>query len=341
MVGLKFPNYHAKAAACRIACLTLAWLLVAGLWSSDADAEEHGQVTFQSLWATLLSDAYSELPNYPVRSQLFGKSGDRAANALRAAAYRTLRDRADLIDFPAGQKLFQPNGICFAGRWLSGGQSQYSGIFAPEREFDVVVRISVMLGDTDRGARRTLGMAVKLFVGSADQPGAQTVNLLVMDAVSGSRRAHVLDAVLDNHPDLGGLPPLGQIPQALRIRADLNAADAALSPAGPSVRYRDLLDLSAAGEADGAAIHSPHWLRLRADDRIPRQSQADFRDELDLSRYPKGRLVYHIELADRHPDGKADADWRPGGELRLVESVRSLSCDTRLHFAHSLLRRSP
>jgi hypothetical protein len=57
----------------------------------------------------VFSDPYAQLPYYRVERRLFGPASDNRNNALRAAARRTLTTEQDLVDFPAGQKLFQPN----------------------------------------------------------------------------------------------------------------------------------------------------------------------------------------------------------------------------------------
>ena len=88
-------------------------------------------------------------------------------------------------------------------------------------------------------------------------PVQHSYNLLVMDNISGSTRDHVLHAVLDNHPDLGGLPRLGVISTALRIRSDLNSVDKALSLAGPALRYRALSHLGTAGLAAATEPNAP------------------------------------------------------------------------------------
>ena len=125
-------------------------------------------------------------------------------------------------------------GICYVGRWGNSRFTQYTGVFADGTKIPAIVRISVMLGDVERGSRRTLGMGVKVFPprGGAEN---RSYNLLVMDSNFRTTGDHTARAVLDNHPDYGGLPNLGVIGTALRIRRDPNAVDKALSPAGPGL----------------------------------------------------------------------------------------------------------
>ncbi len=295
---------------------------------------------FESVRKIVFSDPYDQLPHYPVTKRLFGPAGDNPHNALRAAAVRTLTSDQDLAEFPAGQKLFQPNGICYAGRWAIHAATRYTGLFGIGTNVPAIVRISVMLGDTERGARRTLGMGVKLFPPSSDAEN-HGYNLLVMDNISGSTRAHTSHAVLDNHPEYGGLPSLGVIGTALRIRRDMNAVDKALSPAGPNLRYRSVSHLAAIGVTPGAVTNSPHWVRLRVAPETPDVDAVDFREELALKNYFDGRLTYDIELAAFDTAGKTRANWTRAGILRLTEDVVSESCDQRLHFGHPRLDQPP
>jgi hypothetical protein len=315
---------------------------VLGLFGAAAQAlESIGSRRFEDIRAAVFSDPYTTLPRYRVEKDYFGAAGDTPDNALRAAARRTLTTDHDLVDYPDGRKLFQPNGICFAGEWRINHANAYTGLLSFGTRVPAIVRVSVMLGETERGRRRTLGMGVKLFATARDGVTPVTRNLLVMDAVAGSRRPHVLDAVLDNHPKLGGLPSLGTIPTALRIRADLNAADAELSPAGPNLRFRPIRHLADLGADGVAAVRAPRWIRLSVTADTPRIDATDFREELALRHYPRQRLVYIIEVADAADGGKSRAAWKRLGELELREDVVSATCDQRLHFAHPRLERAP
>ena len=95
---------------------------------SDNDAQ--AIALFRSVEAAVFSDPYSTMPVYPVSKRLFGIAGDSAENALRSAARRTLSDDADLFELKLAQKLFQPNGICYAGQWRTVETTSYSGLLA-------------------------------------------------------------------------------------------------------------------------------------------------------------------------------------------------------------------
>ena len=337
MHGFKFNHMRT---ACGRACSTVFTAFAMILFSATAAATTPGGADAEALYEQVLrvsfSEPYRQRPHYRVERAQFGRRGAHADNALRAAARRTLTEHADIIDYPGGQKLFQPNGICYAARWEIDTASPYTGLFAAGTKAKAIVRISVMLSDIMRGQRRTLGMGIKLF-----GAGPRSYNLLVMDSVSGSKRDHVSDAVLDNHPELGGLPAISMIPTALRIRADLSAADERLSPAGANLRYRGLRHVAAAGHQADQAVVTPHWIRLRVAAGTPRVDADDFRDELALAHYPQQRLVYQVELADRSHQGKDQANWRSLGRLQLLNDVLSKSCDARLHFAHPRLEQAP
>lgn len=326
---------------------TLTLVLGLILWHPLAAAVDTGpdpaaavRGAFERVREAVFSDPYQQRPLYPVNRHLFGASGDSPDNALRAAARRTLSTEADLVDFPHGRKLFQPNGICYEGRWQITADTGFTGAFGAGVSLPAIVRISVMLGAVSAGQRRTLAMGIKLFSAVAD-PAARSADLLVMDAIAGSRRRYTADAVLDNHPDFGGLPAFGEWRTALRIRADMDAVDADLSPAGPALRYRDVRAGAVLLPASDGRSRAPHWLRLRVAQGTPRIDAVDFRDELATAAYPDARLIYVIELAAHAQGGKSAARWQRAGELELSASTVSATCDRRLHFAHPRLAQPP
>ena len=192
-------------------------LITVGLTWLSASVLAYEGTSFESLRAALLSDPYSEVPTYEVGRHLFGPKGDKEDNRLRQAATRTLTVPDDLIEFPQGQKIFQPNGICFTGRWRITEPSSYSGYFAQGSEALVVVRASVSLGNTRAGKRRAFAIAGKLFPTTDPTRVVRTANFFVMDSLVGTKEAHFTNAVLDNHPTAKGLPgSLGDLPHSFR-----------------------------------------------------------------------------------------------------------------------------
>ena len=286
--------------------------------------------SFECVKTRVFSDPYDELPQYGVSKGKFGPAGNRSDNRLLTAATRTLRDPTDFAKFDHGQKLFQPNGICFSGHWLIDKPSSYSGLFAPGTKVPVIVRASVMLSGTTRSDQRALGLAIKLFV----RGDTHSVNVLVMESMGGKHLKHITDAVLDNQPGLGNIPKLANLGVLLRIRKDLQRAMKEADTNGIKLRYLPLDHIAAATVAAGGEINAPHWIRFHVAPETPRVEADDFRDELSLRHYPLHKLRYIISVAPQNAEGKRHAAWSEIGYIELAEDVISKSCDTKLHFKH-------
>lgn len=275
---------------------------------------------------------YTQLPNYTVSNKHFGKSGSSDQNRLLLAARRTLQDDRDLIEFATGQKLFQANGICFAGNWQIDRDNDYTGLFRAGTVSDVIVRASVALSGTRQKDKRAFGMAIKLF--PTDLNGAPSLNAFVLHSLGGIVTEHVVDLSMDNQPRLGRIPRWRDIPTALRIRRDLERADREQGANPAMVSFRPINHL--ASYRNAVNVSAPKWLRLSAktDTRIDAD---DFREELRLEHYPDNRLIYAIEVAADNGGKKSAASWQHIGNLTLLESVTSLACDQKLHFKHPSL----
>lgn len=299
-------------------------------------AENHGEhidhASYESIKRAVFHDPYDVLPQYTVSADLFGDSGQSDNNKLLRAAQRTLTQDDDLLDFPDKQKLFQPNGICYAGIWRTEHELGYSGLYRTALSVPVIVRASVMLSGTKVRDKRAFGLAVKLFPSGR----GPSKNVLLMESMGGSYLNHVLDAVVDNHPRLGSLPRLKDLGVALRIRKDLTRAEKARDDGIANIRFRTVQHLARIDEVGNAieAPSAPYWLRLTASSNLPRVKADDFRDELNVNRYPNNKIVYEIDVAEQGSGKKREALWHKLGELILEESVTSHTCDKRLHFAH-------
>lgn len=311
----------------------LAWLLLAWPWHLAANVEAGSR--FTELRDLVFHRPYARLPIFPVDVDSFGPPGERPDNALRAAARRILVQVADLHDYPQGRKLLQANGICFSGDWIIDQGSPYTGLFAAGMRVKSIVRGSILFGKTTAEHRRTFGLAIKLFASSNPGSRAPTVNLFVMEAFGGARRSHIVDAVLDNDPELGRLPAFGTIRAALRLRRDLKAADQEAGSGGADLTFRPITHAAEAGGDPGTAVVSPYWMRLVIDPETPRLDFDDFREELRVAHYPDAELVYRIDLADFGNGKKKSAHWQTRGSLHLYESITSRVCDARLHFSHA------
>ncbi len=292
--------------------------------------------SFNDIRDTVFSDPYSKLPYYKVNKDLFGPGGNRDDNRLRQAARRTLSIQDDLYDFPGGQKLLQPNGICFSGRWIVDQESNYTGQLSSATQSLVIARASVSLSETRQGYKRSFSMAVKIFPTENPDVIVKTLNLFTMESVTGSHKDHFLDAIMDNAPPLGGLPSFKNLGLSTRIYNDMKAVDSELSPGGPNLSYRPVSHLSI--DADVETAIYPKWLRLRIAENTPRVDADDFREELRVENYPQQRLVWQIDVADYTKGGKSNALWKNIGKLLLNTSVTSNTCDDRLHFAHPILK---
>lgn len=285
---------------------------------------------FETVRSVVFSDPYDQLPHLEVNKKLFGPSDHDERNLLLNDAKRALANPADFANFGQGHKLFQPNGICFSGRWIIDGPSPFTGLFSQGSDIPAIARASVMLSGTTRGEKRALGLGVKLFA-----PGeAETINVLVMESMGGRVLRHVTDAVLDNHPGLGSIPKIADLGTLLRIRTDLKQALEQTAADGIDLRYLPLEHVSAVGVPATQQVVSPRWLRLAVPTPVPRVNAEDFRDELRTHHYPGHQLVYELSVAADNGGSKRSATWQTIGKLVLDESVTSATCDLKLHFRH-------
>ncbi len=294
--------------------------------------------SFNSVSQIVFQNPYGVLPQYRVSKKQFGEKGVVPDNYVLQAAKRTLTTQEDFWDFPNGQKLFQANGICFAGEWLIDKTSPYTGQFSYLTKSRVIARASVALSGTKQSDKRAFGFALKLFPSSDPNTVAPTLNAFVMHSMAGTYTQHVLDLVMDNEPALGGLPPISQLGLAYRLLKDFKTADKMFTTAKPDVGYRPVAHLAVPNREDRKAIVAPTWLRLRPFENLPRIDKADFRDELRVEHYPKQQLIWAIEVASGKRNNKSDAEWIILGRLVLNESITSPACDQQLHFAHPVLR---
>ena len=285
---------------------------------------------YEAVRSAVFSAPYDELPRFEVNKKRFGPADGGDRNLLLADAKRTLSSSADFADFGQDHKLFQPNGICFSGRWIIDRPSPFTGLFSQGSDIPAIARASVMLSGTTRGEKRALGLGVKLFA-----PGeTESINVLVMESMGGRVLQHVTNAVLDNHPGLGSIPKIADLGTLLRIRKDLKQALKQTAVDGIDLRYLPLEHVSAVGVPATQQVVSPRWLRLAVPTHIPRVDADDFRDELRTHHYPGHQLVYELSVAADNGRSKRSATWQTIGKLVLDESVTSATCDLKLHFRH-------
>lgn len=332
-------SLNAYVPTVQAACIGALLATLASLCGQVLAADGYTGSTFAEVQAAVWRQPYATLPRWPVDSHTLGETGDSPDNHLRAAAIRTLKDRSDLREFRRDRKLFQASGICFAGEWRIDTATPWTGLFAEGTRALLIMRASVSLGETQRGAKRAFALAGKIFPTLDPQQRVHTANFFAMENALGTDDDHFLDAVMDNNPVVKGLPgSFGQLLLGLRIREDLNAADRTAGARSPDPTYRPLYPLSESGLTDKAVARTPRWLQLRAAEGTPRIDAADFRDELRLGNYPGQRLRFELSAAPDHPDGKGSARWQRVGSALLTQDVTSPGCDGRLHFSHPVLR---
>lgn len=97
-------------------------VFIAVTYADQVSSEVSPLDYFNKVKGAVFSDEYSALPQYKVTKKHFDRDHH---NLLFADAKRTLESSDDLIEFPAGQKLLQANGICFSGKWVMNEQSDF------------------------------------------------------------------------------------------------------------------------------------------------------------------------------------------------------------------------
>jgi hypothetical protein len=293
--------------------------------------------SWKSIYEVIFNEAYASLPQYTIDKTRFGPKNDDQKNELKKAAHRTLTIREDLYNFPDGQKLLQANGICFAGEWIIDQETAYTGVLANGSRYPVIIRASVSLNGTKYKDKRAFAMAIKVFPTEDRDASVETLNFFVMETIAGKRRQYFLQTVFDNAPNLGGIPAFSELGLALRLQSDFKAVDKELSPAEPDLAFRPISHLARTPDNSGKETTSPKWLRLSIAENISKQDIDDFRDELKLENYPSQQLIWDINVADEHVNGKSSATWQALGRIVLTESIESKPCDAQLHFAHPIL----
>lgn len=296
-----------------------------GLFPTMGWAESTEGASFEEVWDTVASDPYDK-PYEKVSVTKFFRWG---VNRLFDSAQRTLNNDAELL--PRFDKLLHANGICLKGEWIIDQDSRYTGYFAKGARGLFIGRASVALSETERGNYRAFGLAGKIFpTRNAKQP-VKTANFFVIDDLGGTLTESFLDAPMINEPPVG-------VNRSTVLAAPIAAAAAAnFSRADKNPGLRQVYPISELTLDDPTTAVTPRWLRVQGVAGTARLDEADFRDELDISRFP-GEQV-ELEIAVAAPLGRSrDKQWETIGRIILDESVISDSCDHRLHFAHPKFR---
>jgi hypothetical protein len=289
---------------------------------------------FSDVWALVTSDPYAVLPSQRVTlGSFFAFTENKLLNASR----RTLSDASDVL--PPFKKLVHPVGICLAGTWTIREDSPYTGYFRKGKTGLIIARASDAFGDTRRGNARAFGFAGKLYPTDDWEHEAplKTANFFTIENLAGTYTPHFLDA--DNSNDILYIAPrpgaLLQGPIGVAAIQAFAAADETLDLTQPFVRQ--LYPIAELGEANPARAVAPRWLKIVGSEQTPRVDEVDFRDELAIEHYPDG-FHFDIFVADRGTR-IGPKDWQYLGDIHIVDSVASDSCDHRLHFAHPKFRK--
>jgi hypothetical protein len=299
-----------------------------------AQALPYAGSRFQDVWALVRSDPYAVLPSQPVTLASFF---DYTENRLLQASRRTLDDASDVL--PPFKKLVHPVGICLAGTWTITEDSPYTGYFRKGKTALIIARASDAFGETRRGQPRSFGFAGKLYpTGDMDhEQKLKTANFFTIENLAGTYTPHFLDAENTNDilyiaPRPGALfrGPIGVV--AIEAFAQ---ADETLDLTQPFVRQ--LYPIAELGEPEGVQAVAPRWLKIVGSATEERVDELDFRDELDIEHYPDG-FHFDIYVADRGTR-IGPKEWRYLGDIHVVDSVASDSCDHRLHFSHPRFRK--
>jgi len=286
----------------------------------------HGS-TFREVRDQVFSDPYGELPTYEVT---LGSIYPGVPNALLQACRKALTDENDIV--PYFQRLVHPLGIALTGTWKIKQDNPYSGFFKNGSEALIVVRASVLLFETDQGQERGFAFAGKLFPTMDPDERVKTADFFTIDVLAGTKAQYFTEVELTNNP------PFGFNAYVVRIFWIVIASFSSLIIADINPAYRQVYPISELGLTEGEKAKTPRWIMVKAWPGSGRVDRKDFRNELRVENYKDNKLIFEIHVASKEIDG--ERDWTYIGDIELVESVTSASCDHRLKFRHPKLQRS-
>jgi hypothetical protein len=281
--------------------------------------------SFQSVWETVTQAPYTSLPQNKVS---YFKLSNKGKNIILENAKRTLKSRADIL--PPFEKLAHPNGICFQGLWEITQDNPYGGYFKKGSKALIIVRASSAMSGTKKGEKRAFGFAGKLFptLDKEKINKEDTANFFLIDDLGGTDASHYTDVVMSNEPAVSMTSEvLKHLIYGLKVRSAFSEADE-----NPGIRQ--VYEIAYLGEDTDADILTPMWMKVSAK-KGQTVDKEDFRDELSLAE--TDTLIYEISVTSEIKNKQKV--WHPIGEITLETSVRSKSCDYRLHFPHPMWRK--
>lgn len=280
--------------------------------SDDQDVFDYDGTTFNSVREAGFSNPYTgELPYYAgLRPSTISLS--KIIQLFNDAA-RNLHDKRDIR--PKFEKLIHANGICYTGTWRITEDSPYTGYFAQGSEGLLFARLSVAGFKINRGDRRGLGFAGKVFPTLNPDAKTKPGNFVAIDYLTGVKTPHITDTELTNFPEVGS--DLGA--------KFVNLIVFRLIDRRPG--YRQLFPISTLGVEPGAPVVTPDLLMLKVANDTVKIDAADFRDELRLERYPNHKIVYWI-----HVKNFDEKEWTKLGTIELTDYALCQGCDQQTHF---------
>ena len=275
----------------------------------------------QAVWSEVSSDPYETLPQETVS---YSKLFDGARDLIFENAQRTLVEHADII--APFDKLAHPNGVCMMGIWEIDTTNIYGGYFKSGSKALMIARASSAMSNTKRGENRAFGMAGKIFPTLEEtelltQPSA---NFFVIDDLGGTNAEYFTDVELTNEPEVSFTSSVfSAFAYGLKVAS-------AFSDADENSGIRQLYEISNLGEQNSAAIITPKWMKIVAQEGQDELGVEDFRDEFILE--DNRTLLFNIFVSSVELNGQKQ--WQEIGTITFDTAVASYSCDHRLHFHH-------
>ncbi|MGE3608629.1 MAG: hypothetical protein AB7I27_03495 [Bacteriovoracaceae bacterium] len=265
-----------------------------------------------------------ELPHYEINRGNFFEAG---TNLILEAAKRTTTQKFDW--YPRITKLVHSNGICVSGKWNITEESGYTGYFEKGKSALFIGRVSVALSDTEKGFLRGFGLAGKIFPTLDPNEVVKTANFFTADDLGGTSINHFTETALTNEPALSFRFTLVKL---------LLAINSAFKQADSNPGFRPLYPISELATSPSQKIVTPHWMKLEPDTNTAKVNEADFRNELNFSKYYQDGMKINIYVSETTPSRLSTQGWKKIGYIQLENSFVSYGCDRQLHFAHPKLK---
>lgn len=285
----------------------------------------HAASSFNEVKNIVFNNVYEneQLPHYEVSAKNFVVNG---FNRLLDRATRTLNETNDY--YPKIDKLVHSNGICFSGVWSITKDNPYSGLFKKGSQALFIGRASAATSSTTSDQSRSLGFAGKIFPTMNPNQIVETANFFVIDNLMGKKTEHYLETTMTNKPELGfKLRSLGFALKVFNIFRDLDKEPG----------YRPVYPIAESSLLPSERISTPKFFMIKADSRITKNDEIDFRDELSIERNHPGGIVFNVLVNDSSSDYHS-SEWNKIGQIVVTQSTVSYGCDKQLHFHHPKIK---